>query len=167
MIDHTKVTKEVIDRCSEEQLFKLKKQLEEKTEYLRMTSSQSDDYQYVAKILLNSIYGAQSTPYFPLFDLDNAEAITMTGQVIITESGNYVNEYTKTNYETFYKGNVICGGDTDSNSVNTNIRFSNVKIKINGNSYDYNTKFLVNRAGNIKVLLANELLIGDDILENI
>ena len=39
--------------------------------------------QEAAKISLNSLYGVIGNQYFRLYDLDNAEAVTLTGQLII------------------------------------------------------------------------------------
>lgn len=39
--------------------------------------------QYARKILINSLYGALGTPYFRFYDIRNAEAVTLTGQLII------------------------------------------------------------------------------------
>jgi DNA polymerase elongation subunit (family B) len=47
--------------------------------------------QHVQKILLNSIYGCLGLPGWRLFDKDNAEAVTLTGQEIIKTSEKYVN----------------------------------------------------------------------------
>ena len=48
--------------------------------------------QLVAKVLLNSFYGVLGLPSFRFYDLDNAEAITLTGQQLIkftAKMGNY------------------------------------------------------------------------------
>jgi DNA polymerase elongation subunit (family B) len=41
------------------------------------------NFQMVRKICLNSLYGALGNTYFRYYKLDNAEAITLTGQVAI------------------------------------------------------------------------------------
>ena len=69
--------------------------------------------QQVQKILLNSLYGVLGLSIFRFYDLDNAAAVTLTGQEIIKTSARYVNK----------KFNVRCGSkdkdyvvyiDTDS-----------------------------------------------------
>jgi DNA polymerase elongation subunit (family B) len=74
-----------------------------------------DHLQGAYKVFLNSIYGQMGSKYFPLFDIDNAEAITISGQHIIKkmavildrEINSYVNEKDdKTSY--------VLSGDTDS-----------------------------------------------------
>jgi len=47
--------------------------------------------QQVQKILLNSLYGVLGLPIFRFYDLDNAAAVTLTGQEIIKTSARYVN----------------------------------------------------------------------------
>lgn len=53
-----------------------------------------DRRQHVQKILLNSIYGVLGLPIFRFYDLDNASAVTTTGQDIIKTSAKIVsNKY--------------------------------------------------------------------------
>jgi DNA polymerase elongation subunit (family B) len=47
--------------------------------------------QHVQKILLNSLYGVLGLSIFRFYDLDNASAVTLTGQEIIKTSARYVN----------------------------------------------------------------------------
>lgn len=47
--------------------------------------------QQVQKILLNSLYGVLGLPIFRFYDLDNAAAVTLTGQEIIKTSARFVN----------------------------------------------------------------------------
>ena len=42
-----------------------------------------DRRQYLQKILLNSLYGVLGLPVFRFYDIDNAEATTVTGQELI------------------------------------------------------------------------------------
>lgn len=50
-----------------------------------------DLLQKAAKIAINSAYGALGNAYFRYYDLRNAEAVTLTGQVIIKWSANHFN----------------------------------------------------------------------------
>lgn len=52
-----------------------------------------DISQQAVKIILNSCYGAVGCEYFRYFDIDNAEAVTHTGQFIIQFIENGINEY--------------------------------------------------------------------------
>jgi len=56
----------------------------EKEEYYNMR-------QHVQKIFLNTIYGGMGLPVFRFYDLDNALAVTASGQDIIKLSAKYVN----------------------------------------------------------------------------
>lgn len=49
--------------------------------------------QLATKISINSAYGAIGNAYFPYYDLDNAEAITITGQMVIRWIEKRMNEY--------------------------------------------------------------------------
>jgi DNA polymerase elongation subunit (family B) len=50
-----------------------------------------DRRQHIQKIFLNSLYGVLGLPIFRFFDLDNAVAVTATGQDVIKNSADYVN----------------------------------------------------------------------------
>lgn len=64
------------------------------------------------KCFLNSIYGLMGCRFFPLFDIDNAEAVTLSGQHVIKKAAEYLDEYIKEKYN--YSQNSFIGGDTDS-----------------------------------------------------
>jgi DNA polymerase elongation subunit (family B) len=50
-----------------------------------------DKRQHIQKIFLNSLYGYLGLPISRFYDVDNAEAVTLTGQTIIVSSENFVN----------------------------------------------------------------------------
>ena len=47
--------------------------------------------QLVQKILLNSLYGVLGLPAFRFYDIDNAEAVTITGQTVIKKTAEMAN----------------------------------------------------------------------------
>lgn len=47
--------------------------------------------QLVQKILLNSLYGVLGLPAFRFYDIDNAEAVTLTGQTVIKKTADVLN----------------------------------------------------------------------------
>jgi hypothetical protein len=47
--------------------------------------------QHVQKILLNSLYGVLGLPAFRFYDVDNAEAVTTTGQTVIKSTADMAN----------------------------------------------------------------------------
>ena len=73
-----------------------------------------DTQQYVYKILLNSIYGVFAQKYSPLFDIDHAASITLTGQVSSKEAADIVMKYTISKGFDFKKEEIYKYGDTDS-----------------------------------------------------
>lgn len=48
--------------------------------------------QLVQKILLNSLYGVLGLPAFRFYDIDNAEAVTLSGQTVIKKTANILNK---------------------------------------------------------------------------
>jgi len=52
-----------------------------------------DQMQYVTKILLNSMYGVLGLKSFRFFDIDNAEAVTATGQQLIKATGEFGSKF--------------------------------------------------------------------------
>ena len=72
----------------------LRKWFDERVEYRKLSKKfyeeddkEKSDYfdrrQYLQKIVLNSLYGVLGLPTFRFYDLDNAEAVTSTGQSLI------------------------------------------------------------------------------------
>ena len=47
--------------------------------------------QHIQKILLNSMYGVLGLPAFRFYDVDNAEAVTLTGQIVIKKTAEMAN----------------------------------------------------------------------------
>jgi hypothetical protein len=83
--------------------------------------------QQVQKILLNSLYGVLGLEIFRFYDLDNAAAVTLTGQEIIKTSARHVNAKFNKRCNTVDKDFVIYI-DTDSLylDVNSLIKYENV-----------------------------------------
>ena len=75
------------------------------------------NFQQVRKICLNSLYGAIGNTYFRYYKLDNAEAITLTGQVAIRWIERKINEYLNNALKTNDVDYVIAS-DTDSIYLN-------------------------------------------------
>jgi len=69
--------------------------------------------QWAKKIFLNTIYGQLGSPYFPIFDIDNAEAITITGQFLTKSSMDYI--------EKLLGEKTVIAGDTDSVYFKTDV----------------------------------------------
>jgi DNA polymerase elongation subunit (family B) len=69
--------------------------------------------QQVQKILLNSFYGVLGLPIFRFYDVDNAEAVTMSGVDIIQTTSKAINIYYKEALEV-EEGDWVIYSDTDS-----------------------------------------------------
>ena len=72
-----------------------------------------DNIQMAKKISLNSAYGALANQYFRYFDINQAEAITYSGQLSIRWIENKLNEYLNALLKTEEKDYVVAS-DTDS-----------------------------------------------------
>lgn len=72
-----------------------------------------DQRQLIQKILLNSFYGVLLLPSFRFYNRDIGEAVTLTGQSVITKSMDVANAFCNSKLNT--KGaDYICASDTDS-----------------------------------------------------
>lgn len=67
-------------------------ELKKERDNLKVLSNIQDLKQHAYKIFLNSSYGVLGSAYYSCFDLDNAEAVTLSGQTVIKEMVRYVNE---------------------------------------------------------------------------
>ena len=82
----------------------LRKWFDERVEYRKLSkkfheegdknkSDYFDRRQYLQKVLLNSLYGVLGLPVFRFYDLDNAEAVTYTGQSLIKFTKRVTNDF--------------------------------------------------------------------------
>jgi len=71
-----------------------------------------DRRQHIQKIVLNSLYGVLGLPVFRFYDLDNAEATTLTGQQLIKFSKRITNHFYNKELET--NEDYVIYIDTDS-----------------------------------------------------
>jgi DNA polymerase elongation subunit (family B) len=107
----------------ERKLFK-KKMLEAKKQYektptkeLEREIARCNNIQMAKKISLNSCYGSLGNPYFRYYKLENAEAVTSSGQVVIRWIENKLNQYFSRILKTEDVDYVIAS-DTDSIILN-------------------------------------------------
>jgi DNA polymerase elongation subunit (family B) len=71
--------------------------------------------QLTKKLILNSTYGVCGFKFSPFFNVNIAEAITLSGQKIINMSNDFIEDYIKTEYgEPVNKSTIIVYNDTDS-----------------------------------------------------
>ena len=99
-------------------MLKAKSEYEKKpTEKLKKDISKYNNIQMARKIQLNSAYGAIGNQYFRYYNLANAEAITLSGQVSIRWIEAKMNKYLNTILKTEGEDYVIAS-DTDSIYLN-------------------------------------------------
>lgn len=114
----------LMEKMFNERITYKSKMLEAKKRY-EVTKSKEDEnlaaryhnMQMALKIALNSGYGAIANKYFRWFDNDNAEAITMSGQLTIRFIGNKLNEFFNKTLKT-KDIDYIIASDTDSVYIN-------------------------------------------------
>ena len=120
----------------------LSKWFDERVEYKKLmkqfgNEGNTEKYEYfkkrqlVQKILLNSMYGVLGSPTFRFYDVDNAEATTLTGQMLIKYTQKTCNEYY--NNELKDDSDHVIYTDTDSIFVSSvpiiKKRFPNANIE--------------------------------------
>lgn len=70
------------------------------TEGDKVQAAYYDQRQHIQKIFLNSLYGVLGLPVFRFYDVDNAAAVTLTGQDVIKTTAKFINKkYEKTTGE--------------------------------------------------------------------
>jgi len=111
---------EMMQKIYDERTISKKKMLAAKRMYenepsakLQKDISKFNNIQMARKIQLNSAYGAIGNQYFRYYNLSNAEAITLSGQVSIRWIENKMNEYLNSVLKTDGEDYVIAS-DTDS-----------------------------------------------------
>jgi DNA polymerase elongation subunit (family B) len=98
------VVPKLIDKLYKERIAAKTKMLEAEKKLVKTTDENQkkvleeevvDNYtlQNVYKTLLNSIYGVFSNIYSPLFDIEHAESVTLTGQAVVKTGAKIVHEY--------------------------------------------------------------------------
>jgi len=83
------------------------------TNKLKVEEQRNHLKQMALKIALNSAYGALGNKYFRYYDIDLAEAITMSGQLSIQWIGNHLNDFLNKTFSTDNFDYVVAS-DTDS-----------------------------------------------------
>jgi DNA polymerase elongation subunit (family B) len=93
------------------------KKLKEQGEKVDNEIARYNNAQMAMKIFLNSAYGAIGNKYFTFYDNDNAEAITLSGQLSIRWVEKHINNVLNNKMETVNEDYVIAM-DTDSMYLN-------------------------------------------------
>ena len=115
---------ELMEKMYQDRVIYKKKMLQAKQQYektptkeLEKEIARCNNIQMAKKISLNSAYGAVGNEYFRYFKLENAEAVTLSGQVSIRWIENKLNQYLNKLLKTEDKDYVIAV-DTDSVYLN-------------------------------------------------
>tara|TARA_B100000085_G_scaffold211488_1_gene195536 strand:- start:625 stop:1788 length:1164 start_codon:yes stop_codon:yes gene_type:complete len=115
---------ELMEKMYAERVVFKKKMIQAKKDYevtptkkLEKEIARCNNIQMAKKISLNSAYGAIGNQYFRYYKLENAEAITLSGQVSIRWIENKMNEYLNNLLKTEDTDYVIAS-DTDSIYLN-------------------------------------------------
>jgi DNA polymerase elongation subunit (family B) len=87
-------------------------EVQEPTPEIKAKALHLDQMQHTIKIFLNSAYGTYANRFSPFYDIDMAASITETGQAVIKEAANCVNEYFNQGSD-IAKDHIVYG-DTDS-----------------------------------------------------
>ena len=98
-----------------------------KAEYLAQMTL-NNVIQMAAKIQINSLYGSLGSPYFRYYDVDNAEAVTVSSQLVNRWIERYITEYLNSILPE-QKERAIAG-DTDSVTGDTVIEVNGKRLTI-------------------------------------
>lgn len=141
------VVPNLIDKLYNERVAAKKKMLEAEKKLKRTKDENKikileeevvDNYtlQNVYKTLLNSIYGVFSQKYSPLFDIDHAESVTLTGQAVVKTGAKLVHDFAVS--KGFDEGlhDICVYSDTDSVYFSFDKLFAKMGIKLTNDSLE-------------------------------
>ena len=97
-----------------EELLKKIEELKKEKSRLSDLANVQDLQQHAYKIFLNSAYGALGSAFYPCYDLDNAESVTLSGQAVTREMVNYTNKILNQLINNEVPDEFVVAGDTDS-----------------------------------------------------
>jgi len=111
----------------------------------------NDTLSNVYKTFLNSIYGIFSQIYSPLFDIDHAESITLTGQAVVKQGSQIIFDHAKSSG---FQGKIedICVyQDTDSEffSFDDILKLKSVKLLNDKNQITKEAYDIIEEYGNV------------------
>lgn len=116
---------------TKQQIINKIQELKKQKQKLDFLVDAQDVRQHSFKIFLNSSYGALGSVFYPCYDLDNAEAVTLSGQTVTREMVRYtnqlLNQMNKKRGQEEFKDGFVIAGDTDSVSSKTKIKIKKLK----------------------------------------
>jgi DNA polymerase elongation subunit (family B) len=125
---------------------------------LKEEINDNDTLSNVYKVILNSIYGVFSQIYSPLFDIDHAESVTLTGQSVVKKGSEIVFQYLK---EKGFNGSIddVCiYQDTDSEFFSFKKVFDSkgVSLTDESNNITFEANSLIEEYGKVLNTKINE-----------
>lgn len=102
------------------------KQLKKQRQRLEYLAEAQDVRQHAYKIFLNSSYGALGSVFYPCYDLDNAQAVTLSGQTVTREMVRFTNELLN-KLQNSENNEYVIAGDTDSVWGKTKLNLKKLK----------------------------------------
>lgn len=108
-----------------------------------------DRRQHIQKIFLNSLYGVLGLPVFRFYDVDNAAAVTLTGQDVIKSSASFVNDLYKSR-------NVVSPTGSDDHCVyidTDSLYFSSMPFLGKFTTHEEKLEFTIKLARTVESLL--------------
>ena len=93
----------------------------------------ADTIQHVIKILLNSIYGVFANKYSPICDSDHAGSITLTGQAVVKQASEIIDQYAREKFNYTGKSLTIYN-DTDSTHTTVQPLIDITKLELFNNN---------------------------------
>ena len=100
--------------------------LKKERERLQYLAEAQDVRQHTYKILLNSSYGVLGSVFYSCYDLDNAEAVTLSGQTVTREMVRFTNNLLNL-IEGLQDQEYVIAGDTDSAGPQTILKLYKIK----------------------------------------
>ena len=107
-----------------------------------------DTIQNVYKLILNSIYGVFGQEYSPLYDIDHAASITLTGQAVVKQAPEIILKYAKEKGVECKNEDIYKYGDTDSAYFSFQPILDHLKINLTeNNTVTKDSKKIIKEAG--------------------
>jgi DNA polymerase elongation subunit (family B) len=107
---------------------------EEDKKYYEEQVNDNDSLSNVYKLFLNSIYGVFSNVFSPLFDIDHAESVTLSGQAVVKKGPEIIFEHAQLSGFSGKLKDILIYQDTDSEffSFEEILKEKNISLTSNG-----------------------------------
>jgi DNA polymerase elongation subunit (family B) len=111
----------------------------------------NDSLSTVYKTFLNSIYGVFSNIYSPLFDIDHAESVTLSGQAVVKKGPEIIYDYAKSQGFSGKLEDILIYQDTDSEffSFKHILENKNILLKDEKNKITKEAHKIIEEYGNV------------------